>query len=201
MGHDQLPFFDVTFQVSASLPLPQREHLVVELDAWAQRRGWHVLSVRSYAIRVRRWNQPDVPAEERIEVRLAPFYTWEAPVGRWMYHISARSAVPSILRRGLIPRPRQGLAPGARSYPPRVYVTRTNESMRRLVIENEKLVRSGSADKLVGTGEVTVLRIDAELLRPGTQFYRDPEFLGGAYTYSHVPAAALSIVEPVPLTE
>jgi len=54
-----------------------------------------------------------------------------------------------------------------------------------------------ASELLTETTNISVVQVNTQGI-PHIKFYRDPEFFGGVYTYSHTPASAVSRLKASP---
>ena len=67
--------------------------------------------------------------------------------------------------------------------------------MKRLKAETLRTHREHAdmpSELLTDGTNVSIVQVDTAGLK--VKFYSDPEYLGGVYTYSHIPASAVSLV-------
>lgn len=102
--------------------------------------------------------------------------------GNVLYHTAPTKYKDSILKRGLLPRKNQNDSIH-RQYPARIYVA------NNLTIVKEFM-------DFVKNVPTTIFAIDVSKLPKGIKFYYDPEYFedeGAYYTYTPIPASALSV--------
>ena len=148
----------------------------------APRLGWFVVTTNPQRYRV------ILQARQGKKVEVPPF----------LYHVTDASNVPSILRRGLIPRHRGedadvGLGVTHRRYPDRVYLARDRRHLEKLI---DAFVMRDAGSGWQGEtlhSPYRVLRVDTSKTLPGTKFYEDPDYRQGVYTHTNIPAAAITV--------
>jgi hypothetical protein len=126
-------------------------------------------------------------------------------ISRKLYHVTQFSNVKSILRRGLLPR-----KPGevgredqvvVRRYPERIYLAKSRSAAVQILgaLFEHKIMSENSIEAVYGGNfeepePWVIFEVDTAKLRPGTKFYRDPDFsTGGVYTLTPIPAAAVRL--------
>jgi hypothetical protein len=126
-------------------------------------------------------------------------------VPRYLWHTTDVENLKSVERRGLLPGSRSESGdPGdftlTRRYPDRVYLAdsfASVEKIRNLLIERDLQSSGGGIEGwYYGGGEANpyvIFQVDTGKLRRGTKFYKDPDYKEGVYTYTPIPAAALTL--------
>ena len=94
-----------------------------------------------------------------------------------LYHVSSSNKIGSILNRGLLPR--GGKTWHSLIYPDRVYLLTSRNSVEDVV-------------DLMGLEDYAVFRIDLDKINRNIKFYQDDYYKEAVWTYSHIPASAIT---------
>jgi hypothetical protein len=106
-----------------------------------------------------------------------------------IYHITDRSNLASIQKKGLTPRASTGIT-NPTKYPARIYFMPLLKKVKVQLSSDMKRRESGKPT-ITDTDDPIILLVDTSKLRRGTKFYQDPEMPGGVWTYSHIPPEAI----------
>ena len=122
----------------------------------------------------------------RIEVLIDSNYDNMIKTPNIVYHVTPTKYIENILKKGLKPMSGNKLAINL----PKVYVAITRLGANQI----KTIFNQWELETLNSHSDRTVLKIDTSKLRKGTKFYSDEDFAPeGAWTYSHIPASAISI--------
>ena len=123
-------------------------------------------------------------------------------VPKTIYHAAPTVKLKKIMKGGLKP-----MSGNRRvKYPPRIFFGM--DKVQVLHLSAQLSMDSHGASALMATfmamtaqgpmgkpKDYAILKIDTKKLKKGTKFYKDTDFPTGIYTYTHIPAAAISVVE------
>jgi len=170
----------VPFRLEDALFPKFHQQFIKHLKGW----GWYTLTSR----------MPKSQDGLTYRVDVAPNYgDIIQDVPKTLYHIALKENLPSIQRKGLIPRKGRAHGGALREYPDRIYFAR---SMNIIYDLYDAFIGRNYEEE----GQYAVVTIDTSRLRH-TTFYNDPELPKGhsMWTYTHVPASAIVNVESEPL--
>lgn len=153
------------------------------LETQVSRRGWYISST--------------IAGRHTWKVLIEPNYGQRVQVPQWLYHATSGDNIVSILKKGIQPRATTRYV----NQPPRVYLA-TNlpraKEIKSLLFLNESMVGVDAESEWAGhipwAEPYVILKISTKRLLKGTKFYKDSDFERGVWTYSHIPAKALSRV-------
>lgn len=148
------------------------------LGALLKSAGWFLFRIRNKIVLLDPISQQAIEVPDKI------------------YHVTASRNATRILKKGLLPS--RGKYDDDFKYPARVhvYLTRDFVGMRELAYSIMNYGVS-SEDAYYGADNselVTIFEIDTTKLNKGTRFYTDISVQDGAWTYSHIPPEALTVV-------
>jgi len=150
------------------------KNLVAYLEPKLKGWGWYILSLQ-------------MPKDDYdfMNLQVAPNYGTQLKTPRYLYHITPKSNMERIKRKGFIPRPaRQHGDAQRRQYPDRVYFGTQYSTVEKLYKE---FVIHGEKESYV------LFIVQGSRIPKNVKFYEDPEMPMGssAWTYTHIPATAI----------
>jgi hypothetical protein len=181
-------------EVAKRGPAEFQEYVLDFVRTYAPRRGWFVKTDDStfgaYQISLEARRGDRIPDDE---------------IPRRLYHVTPYSNAVKILRKGLLPR-----KPGevgrqdqvvVRRYPERIYLATSHSAAVQILgalYEHRMLSTRDISDVYYGNFAEpepwVIFEVDTGKLRPGTKFYRDPDFsTGGVYTLTPIPRSAVKL--------
>lgn len=151
------------------------QNLIQQLTNYLKKNGWVLSRVENDAI----YYEPSY--SDRVE-----------QVPSTLYHITSSKNVKNILKKGLTPKEgvynsklsTLNIEKNKRAYPARIYLS-TNIKLADIL--RKSFVKLGDDNNFI------TLQVDTNNLLPGTKFYKDIEQPGSIWTYSRIPASAVSI--------
>ena len=122
----------------------------------------------------------DQPSE--IKVRLGAKYDKEKTLPPFVYHVTSDLNFEKIKKIGLKPTSKNKKA----THPERVYIAFDEDDADIIAMQMQGL----SSENQI------ILTLNTSKFPESLKFYRDPHFLGGAYTLGNIPPSAIIDVKP-----
>lgn len=156
----------------------------------ASKYGWFINNANIH--------EDDERLPRMLKISFRPNYTerLEKNISGPLYHMSLLVNKNSILKRGIITR--GGGRSSTWQHPSRVYLfTKYDESYIHQLAIAMGSIGFSAEDQYYGRidkSPIVVFKVDQNKLAKGTKFYNDPDAKNAVWTYSNIPAEALSIV-------